>query len=396
MVFISKNHLLHFTGNYNLKKSAALLTALLLFSCRLPVTTFNDIEDAISYSASTLSSISEQVDSLKVMTWNIRYGAARIPWFEDSCGDRVHMTTSEVISHLDSIAAYINTDKAIDILLLQEVDVSSKRSAYIDQVQYLLDNTHFNYAVYGSMWQSDIIPNGGIGKVDVGVAILSRWKLVEAERIQLPLREDQKFYEKYFYLRRCMVKAKVEILGWDNLYTINIHAVSFSTDDTKQKHIVEYKNVLDDLHNRGFNFISGGDLNAIPPGADSLDYCLEDQCNQDQDKYIWHTSNDPKHYHRKGSYYNNFKAVGEYPSEPDLLTIIYDNYYSGINSDINNISNFTYGARNDGNPDKQFRDRKLDYLFTNYHDGYFSGYTHKEAELYSDHIPVSAILYKNP
>ena len=334
-----------------------------------------------------------QPDSLKVMTWNIRYGAARIPWFEDSCGDRVHMTESEVISHLDDIADYLHSN-AIDILLLQEVDVSSKRSAYIDQVQYLLEKTHFNYAVYGSMWKSDIIPSGGLGKVDVGVAILSRWPLSGAERIQLPLREDQKFYEKYFYLRRCMVKARLEIPGWDDLYAIDIHAASFSTDDTKQKHIVEYKNVLDNLTNLEFYFVTGGDLNAIPPEADSLDYCLEDQCTQDE--YNWHTSNDSERYHRKGSYYYNFEALGEYPSEPDLLTIIYDQYHPGITQDKNDVKNFTYGARNDDSPDKEYLDRKLDYLFTNYYNGFVSGKTHKDAKLFSDHIPVSAILYKVP
>ena len=327
----------------------ACLVVLILFSCRLPVTIFDDIEDAIPYKASTSSYApknSSEVNSLKVMTWNIRYGAARIPWFEDSCGDRVHMTESEVTSHLDSISTYINAEiDTIDILLLQEVDVSSKRSAYIDQVQYLLDKTYFNFAIYGSMWKSDFIPSGGLGKVDVGVAILSRWPLSEAERIQLSLREDQAAYEKYFYLRRCMVKAKMEIPGWDNLYVVDIHAVSFSTDNTKQKHIVEYKNVLDDLTDLEFYFVTGGDLNAIPPEADSLDYCMEDQCTQDE--YQWHTSNDPKHYHRKGSYYNNFEALGEYPSEPNLLTIIYDQYHSGITNDKNDVSNFTYGARND-------------------------------------------------
>ena len=129
-----------------MKKSAVCLAALFLFSCRLPVTTFDDTEDAISYKALTSSPTPGQPDSLKVMTWNIRYGAARIPWYEDSCGDRVHMTESEVTSHLDSIAGYINADiDTIDILLLQEVDVSSKRSAYIDQIQYLLEKTHFNY-----------------------------------------------------------------------------------------------------------------------------------------------------------------------------------------------------------------------------------------------------------
>ena len=331
------------------------------------------------------------------MTWNIRYGAARIPWFEDSCGDRVHMTESEVTSHLDSISTYINAEiDTIDILLLQEVDVSSKRSAYIDQVQYLLDKTYFNFAIYGSMWKSDFIPSGGLGKVDVGVAILSRWPLSEAERIQLSLREDQAAYEKYFYLRRCMVKAKMEIPGWDNLYVVDIHAVSFSTDNTKQKHIVEYKNQLDDLHTSGFDFITGGDLNAIPPEAIKYDYCAEDQCSQDA--HIWHTntSNDSLNYHRKGSYYNNFKELENYPSERDLLILLYDNpdYYSGIPEEgRNGSSKFSYGAFNIDNQ-KSYHDRKLDYLFTNHSDWSLSGNTHQEAKSLSDHIPVSAILYK--
>ena len=50
----------------------------------MPVTTFNDIEDAIYYEASEIKNAPTEIDSLKIMTWNIRYGAARIPWFEDS------------------------------------------------------------------------------------------------------------------------------------------------------------------------------------------------------------------------------------------------------------------------------------------------------------------------
>ena len=385
-----------------MKLSVVGLAVIFLFSCRLPVTTFDDTEEAVAYKATQLSPAPEEhVDSLKVMTWNIRYGAARIPWYEDSCGDRVHMTESEVTTHLDSIIEYINSDSdTIDILLLQEVDVSSKRSSYVDQVEYILEKTHFNYAAYGAMWKSDIIPSGGLGKVDVGVAILSRWKLSKAERIQLPLREDQAFYEKYFYLRRCMVKAKVEVPGWDNFYAIDIHAVSFSTDETKQKHIVEYKKELDKIYNSGFDFVTGGDLNAIPPGALKFDYCLEDQCPVVQDKHIWHTdaSDDSAKYHRKGSYYNNFLELGDYPSERNLMTLLYDdsNYYPAIEfNERNESSNYTYGAYNENGDNKSMLDRKLDYLFTNYSE-WTRGNTHEDAKLFSDHIPVSAILYKTP
>jgi len=55
-----------------------------------------------------------------------------------------------------------------DILLLQEVDTDSKRSAYIDQVQWLLDNTAMNYGVYASMWEVQFVPSDGLGRVNTG------------------------------------------------------------------------------------------------------------------------------------------------------------------------------------------------------------------------------------
>ena len=96
--------------------------------------------------------------SLKVMTWNIRFGAGRIPWKYDSCGDRVLLTEDEVDNNLDNIVDFINQELP-DIIILQEVDVLSKRTGYVDQVQYILDNTHFNYGAYASMWQAQFIPN---------------------------------------------------------------------------------------------------------------------------------------------------------------------------------------------------------------------------------------------
>ena len=97
-----------------MKQFAAHLAVIILFSCRSLVTTFDDIQDAVTFTSASKTDDPTLVDNLNVMTWNIRFGAARIPWFDDSCGDRVHMTESEEISHLDSISAYLNAD-IIDI-----------------------------------------------------------------------------------------------------------------------------------------------------------------------------------------------------------------------------------------------------------------------------------------
>ena len=127
---------------------------------------------------------------LKVLTWNIRFGAGRFPFFGDSCGEGVLAPDETVQNTIEAIADQLNSLDA-DIVFLQEVDLRSKRTGYLNQVQYLLDNTYLNYGAYASMWESDFIPTDGIGRINTGNAILSKYELTDAERIQLRLRTDQ-------------------------------------------------------------------------------------------------------------------------------------------------------------------------------------------------------------
>ena len=359
------------------------MAVVIFFSCRSLVTTFDDVESAIYYEGASLKS-TEFNNTLKVMTWNIRFGAGRIPFFGDSCGDRVLMTQAETEGYLNSIVTYIDSTKP-DILLLQEIDISSKRSAYVNQLQYILDrSTHLNYGVYASMWNAEIVPSDGLGKVDVGNAVLSRWEITDAERIKLSLRTDQDDLTQYFYLRRNILKAKINIPELDTtLYAVNIHATAFATDDTKQKHIEKYKEVLEDLDSQdNIIFVTGGDLNSVPPGADVTDFCMDDICSDES----FHTDADGGP-HREGSYFNNF--VGE----PDLVQPFYDSYFEAINLDNAVASEyFTHSPWNTISDTTEYWDRKLDYLFTNYQDWSTTGETHNNIEKISDHAPVSATL----
>ena len=193
-------------------KKTLLLFTLFIMCCEPFVTTFPDSSDAVMYEATDKTYLAYSGENIKVITWNIRFGVGRFPFFGDSCGDSVILDDGSIEKIMSNIADSINAMNA-DIVLLQEVDVSSKRTGYIDQVQYLLDNTHMNYGCYASMWKADYIPSGGIGRVDAGNAILSKYKLTDAERIQLRLRTDQDELIQYFYLRRNILKAKVPELS---------------------------------------------------------------------------------------------------------------------------------------------------------------------------------------
>ncbi len=172
-----------------MKKLLSILGVLLL-GCDPFVTEFEDLSNALMYEADSKSNETYDSGNVKVVTWNIRFGIARFPFFGDSCGDDVILDDDTIEKNMAAIADSLNAIDA-DIVLLQEVDVSSKRTGYMDQVQYLLDNTNLNYGCYASMWKADYIASDGIGRIDAGNAILSKYELTDAERIQLRLRTDQ-------------------------------------------------------------------------------------------------------------------------------------------------------------------------------------------------------------
>ena len=104
------------------------------------VVEFPDSSEPLKFTASSVDKDSKtyQDGDLKILTWNMRFGIGRLPFFGDSCGDKVIADETTVASTMQAIAETLNVIDA-DIVLLQEVDLESKRTGYWNQIQYLLD-----------------------------------------------------------------------------------------------------------------------------------------------------------------------------------------------------------------------------------------------------------------
>jgi hypothetical protein len=166
---------------------------------------------------------------------------------------------------------------------------------------------------------------------------------------------------------------------------VDIHATAFATDDTKQQHIDKYVETLAEIHDGGDLFVTGGDLNSVPPGS-STDFCVSDMCDGDD----YHTDQaEEEEYHKEGSYFDNFDG------EPDILVPLYDTYDAAIDTASYNLAeHFTHAPSTSMIDDTTatMYDRKLDYLFTNGTWDSGSGRTHQAAWELSDHLPVSAVV----
>lgn len=355
-----------------LKHWPVVLGGILLVGCEPLATSFESLEEAVLYQASTIVAPPSSVTTVTVMTWNIRYGAADMAWFGDSCGDRVILTREEVVAGLKGVAQKIR-EVDPDILLLQEVDREAKRTAYIDQVQWLLDDTDLNYGAYASAWEVQFIPSDGLGRMDMGNAILSRWEIVQSERFALDLRGDQSALTRYFYLRRNILKVKLDLPGHENFFVVDIHATAFAEDDTKKKHLSDFERVLTELDQDGVLFAAGGDLNELPPGSDSTDYCDEARC-----------PDEPEDFCPEGAYYTD--ETGWIDGLQQFNPAVPWERYEQDNGPY-----FTYGRYDRGS-----WDRKIDYLFTNGRWITDSDSTHQDAFGLSDHAPVSATLQVLP
>jgi len=199
---------------------------------------------------------------LKVMTWNVKYGAGRIDFWFDLWGDRTEMTRAEVDENMAGIYRLIN-ELQPDVLITNEIEINSRRSAYYDMVKGILENTDLRWAAYTPNWQARFVPDDGVGRVDMGNCIFSRYPIVKSERIAQPERTDLDAATAYFYLDRAIGRAEIEI-GGRRLAVYAVHTEAYDQDRTNSR---QQKQILELVRGETLPFLLGGDLNALPPGS---------------------------------------------------------------------------------------------------------------------------------
>jgi len=357
-------------------KSKLLLCLFLIFiSCDPVIDTIEETRDADNYCKENAVAAPSK-DTILVMTWNIRFGCgSEILWFGDACGGRTILTRDEVTKNLDMVIAEINRLKP-DVLLLQEVDIKTKRVAYIDQMKYIMDRTYFGWCYYATSWHIQFIPSDGIGRMDFGNAILSVWPITNAKLHPLPLRQDQDALTKSFYVRENVITCHVVMPNGTEFNVANVHLSAFATDDTKHRQLMTYIGICENLSANNQALVTGGDFNLLPPNSDKLDYCFEDMCKGEH----FHSPGDNP-MHKEGSNY-----------EPEITWMqeVYDRYQPSLPLDVYKANQSNYFSHTTIPPPYMW-DRTLDYLFANRPWVAGSHITHQDLRKHSDHAAVSAL-----
>jgi hypothetical protein len=123
-----------------------------------------------------------------VVTFNIGYGGldrAR-DFFMDGGKEVMPVNREEVEDNLTGILSALYSQQA-DLILLQEVDLDSRRSYHIDEAEYFTRGLSMGKAfAYNFKVPFVPFPLPPIGKVESGLLTLSNLKVEQAQRVSLP------------------------------------------------------------------------------------------------------------------------------------------------------------------------------------------------------------------
>ena len=248
----------------------AILGAFLILVSYLTITEFkpNTVEQLIveSKGEKTL----QINDSISVLTWNIGYGALgdNADFFMDG-GKMVYTSDAKrVQENIDAINKEI-TSLNPDVIMLQEVDINSKRSNHINERE-MISNEQVDYChTFANNFKVNYVPYPlpTIGKVDSGLLTLSKYQVSESERRALPCPFN--YPVRIANLKRCLLVNRVPVEKSDKeLVLVNLHLEAYDDGKGKIEQTRMLKEYLQQEVDKGNYVIAAGDFNQVFSGID--------------------------------------------------------------------------------------------------------------------------------
>ena len=227
-------------------------------------------------------SIVQQIDkdTLDLLTWNIGYGGLGAESDFFYANGRILLSGGMMIRPPESIvkkntAGALQTVKAhpADIILLQEVDIASKRSYYINQYD-AIGKLFPNYeSTFGDNFRVAYNPVPvfepwrAYGYAHSGIATYTRYATTKTTRYQLPGKFS--WPNRLFLLDRCALEHRFKVKNGKELIVYNVHNSAYDKDGRIKRLQTEYLKELWLAEYAAGNYvIVGGDWNQVPPFFD--------------------------------------------------------------------------------------------------------------------------------
>ncbi len=206
--------------------------------------------------------------SLTICSWNIGYAGldAATDFFMDG-GSTVNPSKTSVAQNLQAICDFIAENPA-DAWLLQEVDVHSARTDYVNELTRIGETYGGSYALaYNYKCAFVPIPLPPIGRIASGIATFTNGSLTaDPERIALPC--PFSWPVSTANLKRCLLVTRIAVEDSDKeLVLVNLHLEAYDDGEGKIAQTKLLMEFLQQEYEKGNYVIAGGDFNQSFPGA---------------------------------------------------------------------------------------------------------------------------------
>ncbi|MDR0313090.1 MAG: endonuclease/exonuclease/phosphatase family protein [Treponema sp.] len=213
-----------------------------------------------------------------LLSWNIGYASLdeSQDFFMDGGKGIRPPNDTNVRRNLAGIRDFISgTD--FEVLLIQEIDIASRRSYYIDQREYLTERFS-GTSVYANNFRCILVPipfPEVIGRVDSGLLTMNRFETTEALRMSLP--NPFSWPIRAANLKRCLLVSRIPLAGTGNaeLVIVNLHLEAYDSSGGREAQTSALLDFLYQEYAKGNYCIAGGDFNQNFPGIDPVRFAVK-------------------------------------------------------------------------------------------------------------------------
>lgn len=210
-------------------------------------------------------------DTLKVVTWNIGYGALgdNADFFMDGGTSVYTADKARVQENITAVSDWLKEQNP-RLILLQEIDRDSMRSRSIDETEAISSAIGKGYDMtFANNYKAVFVPFPfpPLGKVDSGLLTLSAYPIRSATRVSLPCPFDWPI--RTANLKRCLMVDRIHVGGSDHDFVVvNLHLEAYDTGAGKIEQTRQLAQLLKEEYGKGNYVIAGGDFNQVFSNVD--------------------------------------------------------------------------------------------------------------------------------
>lgn len=208
--------------------------------------------------------------SLSIMIWNIGYCGLSddMDFFYDG-GKQVRTSKENVYENFEFINSALESNDSLDFIMLQEVDIHSKRSYYLNELDSFIQTLPNFTSFFGKNYDVTFVPTpptNPLGRVKSGLVSFTKFNPKSVVRYAFP--GNYSWPVKLFMLDRCFLVKRFPTNNQKELIVINTHNSAYDDGSLKKQQMEYLKSFLLEEYQKGNYIIVGGDWNQNPPDVD--------------------------------------------------------------------------------------------------------------------------------